>query len=436
MRLHIFTGLLSLFILTACNGDKKDLETYEPEATEVNQAEIDGLTKTLMEGGDKGWDAQIRTTSGQVFVFNFKFEADGKVAMHCDCNMDQILAAGNSDYSIGAYDEGTVLNFTSYSYLHQLVDPRPEIMGGDPGKGLGSDIEFKLKSQTNDEILLTGVKNKTTLRLVKAKISFEQQFEKEIEDYKEILKLPSYVNDGIIHLNRTADGSRLYRFRMNAEEGTVQIMTYPANAKGAPTIQSPRTKPENGELLFAAPVYLGGDELGGLRYNKETEMVEYLKNNTWTVVGGVDVSEIVGDMGDGKVYRISRPANSPELDVSNDFLTLLNQVKTGLKDEGFIYRDMRLEFIYKGITIMLTNTEGKYLRMSCDYSSAGDNFQITQVGVDLGDTEGQRSQLNPLADYIRGANFKLKWGHIEGEDRLIPVFYDINNTNFAIYSHL
>lgn len=435
MRLHIFTGLLSLFILTACNGDKKDLETYEPEVTEVNQAEIDGLKKTLLEGGEKGWDAQIRTTSGQVFVFNFKFEANGKVAMHCDCNIDQILAAGNSDYSIGAYEEGTSLNFTSYSYLHQLVDPRPEVMGGDPGKGLGGDIEFKLKSQTNDEIILTGIKNKTTLRLIKAQLPFEKQFEKQIEDYKEILKLPAYVNDGIIHLNRTADGSRLYRFRMNAEEGTVQIMTYPANAKGAPTIQSPRTKPENGELLFSAPVYLGGDELGGIRYNKGSAQVEYLKNNSWTVVGGVHASEIVGDSDDNKTWRISRPANSPELDVSNDFLVLFNRVKENLKNENFIYRDMRFEFLYGSIYVMMTATDGTNLRMVCDYTSTGDNFKITRVGVDLG-TPAQQGQITPLADYIRTADFRLKWGYIEGEDKLIPVLYDINNTNFAIYSHL
>lgn len=433
MRLTLYTAALSLILFSACNGDKKDLEIYSPTAIETNEEAANALIKALSTGGSEGWNADIRTGSGQEFIFNFQFGTDGQVSMNCDCNIDQIMASNESTYAVSESD-GTILSFTNYSYLHQLVDTRPEIMGGTAGKGLISDVEFKLISQNDQEIVLKGLKNNTTLRLKKTDVSFASLFEKEIEDYKEVLKLPTYVNDGLVHLNRTADNSRLYRFKMDEEEGTVQILVYQANGTGNPSIQSPRTKPEDGMLFFASPVYLGGDELGGLRYNKELEKVQFLKNNTWTALGNVEASELIGDLDDNKVWRISRWAANPELDVDNDFLTLFNKVRTDLQAAGFTYDRMTTEFLYGDIYIMLRSVEGGSVRMYCNYNSDGDNFDISSTGIDLG-TDAQNAALKPLADYFMTANFRLKWSLLPGGNYLFPVFYDINNENFAMYNY-
>src|SRR5204862_5715275 len=60
------------------------------------------------------------------------------------------------------------LLFDTYSYLHVLADPNPDVNGGTVGGGLFSDFEFYFDSNSADTIQLVGRLNGSKMSLVKA----------------------------------------------------------------------------------------------------------------------------------------------------------------------------------------------------------------------------------------------------------------------------
>jgi hypothetical protein len=61
------------------------------------------------------------------------------------------------------------LIFDTYSYLHLLADPDPNVNGGRVGAGLSSDFEFYVDSTVADTMKLVGRFNGSKAILTKGK---------------------------------------------------------------------------------------------------------------------------------------------------------------------------------------------------------------------------------------------------------------------------
>jgi hypothetical protein len=73
-----------------------------------------------------------------------------------------------SSYRLKALQRPTLL-FDTYSTLHLIADPTPDVVGGETGEGYYSDFEFAFISASADTIKLEGTFNKSKLILVRSK---------------------------------------------------------------------------------------------------------------------------------------------------------------------------------------------------------------------------------------------------------------------------
>lgn len=110
---------------------------------------------TLLSEAKYGWKAHLFPNGGRGFGFYFQFNGKNRVTMMGDVALQSGTTSMESSYRLKA----TVLPslyFDTYSYIHLLSDPDPEVYNGTPGWGLYSDFEFSFIKVTADTIRLKG----------------------------------------------------------------------------------------------------------------------------------------------------------------------------------------------------------------------------------------------------------------------------------------
>lgn len=119
-------------------------------------------------------------------------------------------AAGNgieSTYRLKAVQRPSLL-FDTYSYLHVLADPSPNVYNGVTGTGYSIDFEYSIDNVSADTIKLTGIAFNTRMVLVKATQTEAEGYSR--GDYESIL---AAINDYTIHnpwlYLQFRDGNRL-----------------------------------------------------------------------------------------------------------------------------------------------------------------------------------------------------------------------------------
>lgn len=131
------------------------------------------LSKTLSEyndvlsGAKYGWKAHLFPSGGRGFGFLFEFDGKNRVTMMADIMQESGTKTMESSYRLRA----TILPslyFDTYSYIHLLADPNPEVNQGTPGWGLYSDFEFSILKVSQDTIRLKGNLLGSDLTLVRA----------------------------------------------------------------------------------------------------------------------------------------------------------------------------------------------------------------------------------------------------------------------------
>ena len=165
MYLKISATLLAsfVFIFSACK--KYDTAFVQSPDERINTA----IKKyqSALTGSPAGWNATIRTQTGGIYHYHFRFTDSNRVKMYSDFNQSTAGTVGESSYRLKALQTPSLL-FDTYSYLHLLSDPDGNVNGGIDGVGLASDFEFSLDSLAADSILLTGRVHGTKLTLIKA----------------------------------------------------------------------------------------------------------------------------------------------------------------------------------------------------------------------------------------------------------------------------
>jgi hypothetical protein len=114
-----------------------------------------------------GWKAAIYPVIGGGANFYLQFSSEGRVTMMSDMTLESASDAMESSYRLDVLQAPSLI-FDTYSYLHLLSDPDPDVAGGITASGYVSDFEFAFQSSTYDTIKLVGNQHGTALALVRA----------------------------------------------------------------------------------------------------------------------------------------------------------------------------------------------------------------------------------------------------------------------------
>jgi hypothetical protein len=173
MKKTLIYTLLSLALFSGCKKDNENLidgkrpeQRLEETLTQYN----DQLT-----GSTYGWKGYLYPDGGGGYSFYFSFDKQNRVVMYGDMDSGPAQTSMESSYRIKV-NQGLTLSFDTYSYLHLLSDPDPNVFGGIPGGGYYSDFEFTFNKETGDTLKLTGKLFGSKLVLVKATKAESDQY--------------------------------------------------------------------------------------------------------------------------------------------------------------------------------------------------------------------------------------------------------------------
>jgi hypothetical protein len=156
----IITGIMSL--LTGCTVTTDYL--FDDLSTHRITQYIEACDKVLKEWPD-GWKMVYYPDTSQygAYTFLMEFQENGRVKMAWDGDND----ATESAYGFNT-SQGPILAFTTYSLLHKLADPDPQVIGGAVGMGFAGEYEFIIRAVTDERIDLVTRKQKCPVSLVRA----------------------------------------------------------------------------------------------------------------------------------------------------------------------------------------------------------------------------------------------------------------------------
>jgi len=164
MRTHILY-ILILACLLCCRKDQTTSIFGETPDQRLEKALAD--YKTRLTGAEYGWKTAVFPPAGGGYSFFFTFDTEGRVTMYGDVTEDAAATPENSTYRLKAMQRPSLL-FDTYSYLHLLADPDPNVYGGVTGQGYYVDFEYSIDSVSADTIKLTGITYSTKMILIKA----------------------------------------------------------------------------------------------------------------------------------------------------------------------------------------------------------------------------------------------------------------------------
>jgi hypothetical protein len=161
-------GYFFLVVLALASCKKENDRVFD-QSPDVRINATLNKYQTQLETAENGWKAVVVTDEGRgaSFGFYFKFSNTNRVTMYSDFNNTSASTSKESSYRLKALQQVSLL-FDTYSYIHVLADPDPEVAGGALGSGYGVDFEFYFDNATNDTINLVGRKHGNKARLVRA----------------------------------------------------------------------------------------------------------------------------------------------------------------------------------------------------------------------------------------------------------------------------
>ncbi|PSL27502.1 DUF4302 domain-containing protein [Chitinophaga ginsengisoli] len=161
-RLYI---ILLAILFAGCTKDKTTSLLGEKPEERMEKALAE--YKATLTGSTYGWKTVVYPSAGGAYSFYFRFGTNDRVTMYSDVSLDAAGTAKESTYRLKAVQRPSLL-FDTYSYLHLLSDPDPNVYNGQTGTGYSVDFEYSIDSVSADTIKLTGISFSTKMVLVKA----------------------------------------------------------------------------------------------------------------------------------------------------------------------------------------------------------------------------------------------------------------------------
>lgn len=165
MKKYLLYIIISMALFTSC---RKAIDPAPGERPEERTAAALKKYDDALTGSPYGWKAYLYPQGGGGFSFYMKFTPNNRVSMFADITDESAQKSLESSYRLKSVLAPSLL-FDTYTYMHILADPSPEVFGGTAGWGLYSDFEFSIDTIAGDSIKLRGNLLDSKLILVKAK---------------------------------------------------------------------------------------------------------------------------------------------------------------------------------------------------------------------------------------------------------------------------
>ncbi len=272
--------LLAIATFTACKKDDQPLFNKSPD-DRLNEALAAYQTK--LTGAPNGWKGFVYPKSGGVYSFYFKFNDANRVNMLSSFDSASAVTLKESSYRLKALQQPSLL-FDTYSYLHVLADPNPDVNGGAVGAGLQSDFEYYFDSSSADTINLVGRFNGSKATLIKATPEEAAGFA------NGQLATGFLLNKLLTYFKRLTTGSERFDFNINPSTRTISLVDATGNLLD--TLITTKYYMTFGGIGFTRPLVAGNQNITGIsniNYNSSNQTISCTVNNTAATISTVIV---------------------------------------------------------------------------------------------------------------------------------------------------
>jgi hypothetical protein len=275
---------LFLIVATASCSKKDDNKIFEKSADERLNEALSTYQSQLV-GSQYGWNGVLYADSGRgtPYSFYFKFDASNRVKMLSDFDSTSAATLKESSYRLKALQQPSLL-FDTYSYIHVLADPDPNVNGGGYGSGLQTDFEFYFDSVGTDVIRLGGRFHGTKLVLTRA----TQQDATALNNGQ--LAAAFYINKILTYFKRLTIGNQLIDFQINPYTRKVTFTWLDASGNTSTFTTSYYLTP--GGIALTNPLVIGTTVIktfDNLAWNATTQTINLAVNGTAASIRGVVV---------------------------------------------------------------------------------------------------------------------------------------------------
>lgn len=280
MKKIIAVFVLAIVAFTACKKDDQPLFTKSPDER-LNEA----LTayQTKLTGAQNGWKGFVYPKTGGVYSFYFKFNDSNRVVMLSSFDSVSAVTPKESSYRLKALQQPSLI-FDTYSYLHVLADPNPDVNGGTRGAGLQSDFEFYFDSSSADTINLVGRFNGSKATLIKASPEEAAGFVNgELAQGFLLNKIQTYYE-------RVTTGAGTFDFHIDPSARTISLPDATGNLLD--TLLTTRYYMTFGGIGFIKPLAAGNQNITGISnisYNSSNQTISCTVNDAAATISNVAV---------------------------------------------------------------------------------------------------------------------------------------------------
>ena len=167
--------LMFLVLLTISCSKPKEIDPIFGDPTQRIADTLAYVRNTLI-AAPNGWKASTTTSISEGgYGFYMQFSENDRLKMVADLDETSASEIKESTYRIRQIMYAT-LSFDTYNYITKLQDPNPDVYGGAPGKGLGSDNEYDYVKTHGDTLFFQGRKFVQPLILVKASVEESKKY--------------------------------------------------------------------------------------------------------------------------------------------------------------------------------------------------------------------------------------------------------------------
>ncbi len=280
MKKFLVIILLSVVTFSSCQKDDEPL--FNKSADERLNEALAAYQSHLTSATD-GWKGFIYPKSGGVYSFYFKFNEANRVNMLSSFDSASAVTLKESSYRLKALQQPSLL-FDTYSYLHVLADPNPQVNGGTGNAGLLSDFEFYFDSSSVDTINLIGRFNGSKATLIKATPEEAAGF------INGQLATGFLLNKILTYYKRLTTSSGSVDFHTDPSARTISITDATGNLLD--TLMTTRYYMTFGGIGFIKTISAGNQNITGISnisYNPSNQLISCTVNNTAATISSVTV---------------------------------------------------------------------------------------------------------------------------------------------------
>jgi len=213
MKKLLLYSLLALTIVACKKSNEPDQRPDERLSAGL------AAYQTQLTGAQNGWIGYLFPEGGGGYTFKFKFDNKNRVITYADLNATTSTTAKESSYRLKAVQLPT-LYFDTYTYLHTIADPDPNISGGTAGLGNSSDFEFSIVSSSPDTIKMKGNLHGSTMMLIRAKADQGDDYiSKAFANNTNVGKIANFP----YYYNKLTIAGKEYNITINTDQHTVSF---------------------------------------------------------------------------------------------------------------------------------------------------------------------------------------------------------------------